>query len=183
MYQPQVALIQSSPAFRTARLAEIELGSLVVLREGAGLALRADALSARGDLTVGVLRLGPGAVRFERCALDTVLVAFDIGYLVEADLTSLAARSPDSGDLIVTANRPPAGLYVTGLFDGTAGLLDLATAVIRPFVSARSALQLALNWKLVEREQRTRVLFAHEGESLEPARRELPRRAYGEDSD
>jgi len=183
MYQPQVPLIQSSPAFRTARLAEIELGRLVLLREAAGVGVRADALSARGDLSEGVLRLSPGAVRFERCALDAVLVAIDIDYLVEADLTSLAARSPDSGDLIVAANRPPAGLFVTGLFGGTPGLLDLATAVIRPYVSARSSLQVALRWTLVEREQRTRVLLAHESDPAEPALRELPRRVFGEDSD
>jgi len=183
MYQPQVPLIQSSPAFRTARLAEIELGSLVLLREPAGIGVRADALSARGDLTEGVLRLSPGAARFERRALDTVLVALDIAYLLEADLTSLAERSPDCGDLIVAANRPPAGLYVTGLFGGTPGLLDLGTAVIRPYMAARSSLQVALRWKLVEREQRSRVLFAQDIEVAEPAAREAPRRAFGEDSD
>jgi hypothetical protein len=183
VYQPQVPLIQSSPAFRTARLAEIELGNLVLLREGAGVGVRADTLSARGELTEGVLRLSPGAVRFERCALDAVLVALDISYLVEADLTSLALRAPDSGDLIVAPNRPPAGLYVTGLFGGTPGLLDLASAIIRPYVAARSSAQLALNWQLVEREQRTRVLFAHQGEVAEPARQERPRRLFGEDSD
>jgi hypothetical protein len=183
MYQPQVPLIPSSPAFRTARLAQIELGSLVLLREGAGIGIRADALSARGDLSEGVLRLKPGAVRFERCALDTVLVAMDLSYLVEADLTSLAARVPDSGDLIVAANRPPAGLCVTGLFDGTPGLLDFGSAVIRPYVAARSSLQLAFSWTLAEREQRSRVLFTHEGDAAEPARKEPPRRVYGEDGD
>ena len=145
--------------------------------------MRADALSAGGDLTEGVLRLSPGAVRFERCALDALLVAIDIDYLLEADLTSLAARPPDSGDLIVAANRPPAGLYVTGLFGGTPGLLDFGTAVIRPYVAARSSTQVALSWKLVEREQRARVLFAHETERAQPVLRELPRRVYGEDSD
>ena len=59
MYQPQVPLVQLSPAFRTARLAEIELGHLILLRAGAGggagLGMRADALSARGDLSEGLL--------------------------------------------------------------------------------------------------------------------------------
>ncbi len=175
--------MQSSPAFRSARLAEIELGTLILLRDPAGLGVRADALSGRADLSEGVLRLAPGMARFERCALDAVLVAIDLAYLVEADLTSLAARAPQSGDLIIAANRPPAGLYVTGLFGGTPGLLELGSALIRPFVSTRSAPQVTCGWKLVEREQRTRVLFTHEGESAEPAYQELPRRVYGEDSD
>jgi hypothetical protein len=183
MYQPQVPLIASSPEFRTARLAQIELGSLVLLRDAVGIGVRADALSARGELTEGVLRLSPGMVRFERCALDTVLVAMDISYLVEADLTSIAARAPDSGDLIIAANRSPAGLCVTGLFGDTTGLLDLASAIIRPYVGARNAPQVACSWKLVEREQRARVLLTHEGEDAQAVRPALTRRAYREDSD
>ena len=183
MYQPPVPLIASSPAFRTARLAEIELGTLVLLREGPGIGMRADALSAAGELTEGVLRLSPGTVRFERCALDAVLVALDVAYLLEADLTSLGARVPDSGDLVVAANRPPAGLCVLGLFAGTPGLLDLASATIRPYIAARSSQQVACSWRLVEREQRTRVLLVHAGEVAEPARHERPRRVFGEDSD
>src|SRR5579863_6256961 len=172
MYQPQVPLMQSSPAFRTARLAEVELGTLVLLREASGVGVRADALSARGELTEGVLRLSPGAVRFERGALDAVLVAMDVSYLIEADLADLGPRAPDSGDLMVAPNRPPAGLYVTGLFGGTPGLLDLATAVIRPYVLARASPAVALNWRLVERDERARVLFAHQGAVAEPARLE-----------
>src|ERR1700722_4119473 len=183
MYQPQVPLIASSPSFRTARLAEIELGSLVLLRERTGVGIRADSLSARGDRSEGVRRLSPGMVRFERCALDAVLVAMQVAYLLEPDLASVTSRAPDSGDLIVAPNRPPAGLFVTALFDGTAGLLDLGTAIIRPYVTTRSSLQVAFGWRLVEREQRSRVLFAHEGELAEPVRREAPRRAYSEDSD
>jgi|HubBroStandDraft_6_1064221.scaffolds.fasta_scaffold245858_2 hypothetical protein len=183
MYQPQVPLIASSPEFRTARLAQIELGSLVLLRDAAGIGVRADALSAHGDLTEGVLRLSPGMVRFERCALDAVLVAMGISYLVEADLTSIAARAPESGDLIIAPNRSPAGLCVTGLFGDTPGLLDLASAIIRPYGAARTSLQVACRWKLVEREQRTRVLLAHEEEDAQPVPSAPARRTYGEDSD
>jgi hypothetical protein len=183
VYQPQVPLIASSPEFRTARLAQIELGSLVLLRDAAGIGVRADVLSARGELTAGVLRLSPGMVRFEHCALDAVLVAMDISYLVEADLTSIAARAPESGDLIIAPNRSPAGLCVTGPFGDTPGLLDLASAIIRPYVAARGAPQVACSWRLVERDQRTRVLLSHEAEDTEPARPAATRRAYREDSD
>ena len=185
MYQPQVPLVQLSPAFRTARLAEIELGRLILLRAGvgggAGLGIRADALSARGDITEGLLRLSGGPARFERYALDDVLVAIDIEYVLEADLTSVAARTPVSGDLIVAPNRPAAGVFIANPWSGSDGLLDLASALIRPYVAARSAPQTALSWKLTEREQRTRVLLARETpEALAP---QLPRRAFGEDSD
>ena len=96
MYQPQVPLIAMSPGFRAVQLAEVELGRLVLLRPAAdiaaaaGIGLRADALSAQGDLTVGVLRLRP--TRFERCALDDAVIAIDIDYLLEADLASAVAR-------------------------------------------------------------------------------------------
>jgi hypothetical protein len=184
MYQPQVPLIASSPEFRTARLAQVELGGLILLRDVAAIGVRADALSARGDLTEGVLRLGPGMVRFVRCALDSVLVALQISYLVEADLTSLTARVPEPGDLVIAPNRSPAGLCVTGAFGDTPGVLDLGSAIIRPYVTTRGPPQVACRWKLVEREQRTRVLLAHEGE--DDSRTAVPapaRRSYGEDSD
>jgi hypothetical protein len=185
MYQPQVPLVQLSPAFRTARLAEIELGHLILLRAGvgggAGLGMRADALSARGDLSEGLLRLSGGPTRFERCGLDDVLVAIDIDYVLEADLTSIAARAPISGDLIVAPNRPAAGVFVANPWNGSNGLLDLASAVIRSYVAPRAATQTALSWKLTERAQRSRVLLAHE--APEGLATELPRRAFGEDSD
>src|SRR5579863_1658765 len=107
MYQPQVPLIAMSPGFRSAQLAEIELGRLVLLRAAAdiaaapGIGLRADALSAQGDLSVGVLRLRP--TRFERCALDEAVIAIDLDYLLEPDLASAVARAPRSGDLLVAA--------------------------------------------------------------------------------
>lgn len=185
MYQPQVPLVQLSPAFRSARLAEIELGQLILLRAaaggGAGLGMRADALSARGDLTEGLLRLSGGPVRFERYALDDVLVAIDIEYVLEADLTSIVARAPVSGDLIIAPNRPAAAMFIANPWAGNNGLLDLASAVIRPCVAPRSATQTALGWQLSEREQRSRVLLAHE--APEALAQELPRRAFGEDSD
>jgi hypothetical protein len=72
MYEPPVALIPTSPVFKTQRLGEVELGRLVLLRDsanaggGAGIGLRVEALSARGELSEGVLRLSGGPTRFER---------------------------------------------------------------------------------------------------------------------
>ena len=187
MYQPQVPLISMSPGFRSAQLAEIELGRLVLLRPAGdigsapGLGLRADALSAQGDLTVGVLRLRP--TRFERCALDDALIAVELDYLLEADLASAVARAPSSGDLVVAARRPAAaGLYVAQLWGSAGGLLDMASAVIRPFGAApQASAQVVLGWRLVEREQRTRTLF--ECMPAEPYVQELPRRVHAEDCD
>jgi len=186
MFEPQVPLIALSPAVRSARLAEIELGRLLVLRAtnsaAAGLGVRADALSARAELSAGVLRLSGGPVRFEALALETMLAALEIEYLLEADLPGLAMRAPASGDLIVTSGRPAAGLFVSRPGDeGAAALFDPATATLRPYLTPRVATQLALGWRLVERAQRTRVLLEYR--APEPYARELPHRAYGEDGD
>jgi hypothetical protein len=181
MYQPQVPLMQMSPAFRTARLAEVELGCLVLLHDEAGVGVRADALSARGDLSEGVLRLSGGAVRFERRRLEEAVIAIDIEYELQADLTAVLARAPEPGDLIVAPNRPTAGLFVANLWGGGNGLLDVASALIRPYLATRAAPQTVLAWKLIERSERSRVLLVHE--AAEPMSRELPRRAYGEDCD
>ncbi len=193
MYQPQVPLIAMSPGFRAAQLGEIELGRLVLLRPAAdigaapGIGLRADALSAQGDLTVGVLRLRP--TRFERCALDDAMITIDLDYLLEPDLASAVARAPRSGDLVVAARRPAAaGIYVAPLWGSAGGLLDIASAVIRPFGAApKTAAQVVLGWRLVEREQRTRTLFervaAEQRVPAEPYVQELPRRVHGEDCD
>ena len=186
MFEPQAPLIALSPAVRSARLAEIELGRLLVLRAtnsaAAGLGVRADALSARAELSAGVLRLSGGPVRFEALALETMLAALEIEYLLEADLPGLAMRAPASGDLIVTSGRPAAGLFVSRPGDeGAAALFDPATATLRPYLTPRVATQLALGWRLVERAQRTRVLLEYR--APEPYARELPHRAYGEDGD
>ena len=187
MYQPQVPLIRMSPAFRTVKLAAVGLGRLVLLRAAGdlpaspGLGLRADALSAQGDLTEGALRLGD-PIRFERGALEESVVAVEIDYLLEADLASVARRTPTSGDLVLAAHRPgAAGIYVANLWRGTAGVLDIASAVIRPFAGRADTVEIVFSWKLVEREHRSRTLF--ERTVSEPAVQERPRRVYGEDCD
>lgn len=186
MYQSAVPLIHLTPAFRNARLAEVELGRLILLRAsadssgGAGVGVRADALSARGELTEGVLRLSGGPTRFERAGLAETVIAIEVDYLLEADLASAAVRAPTSGDLIVASTHPCAGVFVANLWPGTGGLLDIASAVIRPFAPGKMT-QVALSWKLVERDQRTRILL--ERSTPEPFTRELPRRVYSEDCD
>lgn len=187
MYQPPVALIPTSPVFRTQRLGEVELGRLVLLRDsadaagGPGIGLRAETLSARGDLSEGVLRLSGGPIRFERRGLDDTLVAIDIDYVLEADLGSAAVRALSCGDLVVTPHRPAAAVYVASLWQGAGGLLDIASAIIRPFTAPASPAHVALAWKLVERDHRTRTLFEHV--APEPLARNLPRRMSGEDCD
>lgn len=188
MYQPQVPLIRMSPIFRAAKLAAVELGRLVLLRAapdlpgGTTLGVRTDALSAQGDLTEGVLRLGAVA-RFERCGLEESVIAIEIDYLLEADLSSAAQRPLCSGDLVVAVQRPAAaGIYVADLWrGGGAGLLDIASAVIRPFAAPANAAHTVLSWKLVEREQRGRTLF--ERGAPEPPAPERLRRIPEEDCD
>ena len=67
---------------------------------GPGLGLRCDALSARGDLTEGAVRLA-GPVRFERLALDESVIAVEADYLLEPLLASAVARTPIPGDLVL----------------------------------------------------------------------------------
>jgi hypothetical protein len=98
-------------------------------------------------------------------------------------LASAVARAPSSGDLVVAARRPAAaGIYLAQQWGSAAGLLDIASAVIRPFGAApKASAQVVLGWRLVEREQRTRTLF--ERMPAEPYVQELPRRIHGEDCD
>jgi hypothetical protein len=191
LYQPQIPLIETSPGFKARRLGEVELGRLVLLRESAaghGIGLRADALSARGDLAEGVLRLSGGAVRFERHRLEDTVMALEIAFVLEADPVNAAARSPRSGDLIVSAGRTATGMFVAHLWDSADGLLDTASAVIRPYGAQGETT--VLPWRLVERDNRARVLFTH-GTSAAPEKYEKeryleeppPRRTFVEDSD
>jgi hypothetical protein len=188
MYEPPVALIPTSPVFRTQRLGEIELGRLVLLRDpadasgGAGIGVRVEALSARGDLSEGVLRLSGGSPCFECRALDDTLIALDIDYVLEADLGSAAVRALSSGDLLVTPSRPAAAVYVASLWGGAGGLLDIASAIIRPFSASASPAHVVLAWKLVERDHRARTLFEHVAPEP-PLARSLPRKMSGEDCD
>ena len=188
MYEPPVALIPTSPLFRTQRLGEIELGRLVLLRDpadssgDAGIGVRVEALSARGDLSEGVLRLSGGSPRFERRALNDTLIALEIDYVLEADLGSAAVRAPSSGDLLVAPTRPVAAVYVASLWQGAGGLLDIASAIIRPFTAPATPAHVVLAWKLVERDHRARTLFEHAAPEP-PLTRNLPRRVSGEDCD
>ena len=189
MYQPPVALIATSPVFRTQRLGEIELGRLVLLRDpadisgDAGIGVRVEALSARGDLSEGVLRLSGGSPRFERRALNDAVIAIELDYVLEADLASAAAaypelRRPPRGS--AAAPRPPCTSRACG--SGAGGLLDIASAIIRPFTAPASPAHVVLAWKLVEREHRARTLFEHAAPEL-PLARNRPRRMSGEDCD
>jgi hypothetical protein len=173
-FRPQTQLIEMIPGFQTRRLSEIELGRLVLLGNyrdtmaTAGIAIRADALSRAGDITEGVVRLGGGRVRFERHELDQDVIAVDIEYLLEPDLASAAVRAPVAGNLIVPTAGRAAGVLVAGPWQGL-GLLDIASAVARPFAdSSTHNLHVSLAWQLVDREERRRILFirhASEGRS------------------
>ena len=189
MHQPQVPMIETYPQFKPRRLAEVELGRLVVVGTSpdglgrAGLALRVDALSAQGDPTEGVLRLGAGPVRFERHALDEQVVAIDVEYVLQADLDSIATRRLQSGDLVLAAERPAATLFVAAPWRDGDGLLDVSSAIIRPFAdSERRARHVALSWALVEFENRQRVFYRHDPPEEEVARAP-PRRSVSEDCD
>jgi hypothetical protein len=165
--QPRASLIASSPALKIRRLAEVELGGLLLLGEprdgrgGAGLAIRADALSRGGDLSEGAVRLGGGAVRFEPCALDASVIALEVEYLLEPDLQRATVRSPEAGDLLAAAGSVTvAGILIAGAWREPYSLLDLETATVRPLASGAAA-RLSLGWQLVEARARGRILFRH----------------------
>ena len=160
---PRTPLIELRPRCRTLRLAEIELGRLVLLDapRGAGLlAIRADALSGQGELSEGVLRLG-APPRFERRRLDDPLLALELEYCIEPDLASARVRAPAAGDLVLARGAAASGLWLPAPFGGA--LLDLATTLLRPYApEAAGPPRLALQWQLVERAQH-RTLFRHGG--------------------
>ncbi len=179
-------LIQMLPGLKAKRLGEIELGRLVLLGNAAdgsanaGIAIRADALSRAGDITEGVVRLGGGPLRFERHALDETLVAIEVEYVLEPDLTGAAVGPAAAGDLIVSPTGG-AELVVTGPWQGF-GILDIRSAVARPFAQERAAgLQLRLAWQLVHREERRRIIFARA--AREPRFAPVPRYASEPDGD
>jgi hypothetical protein len=164
---PRASLIASSPALRSRRLAEVELGGLLLLGEprdgrgGAGLAIRADALSRAGDVTEGAVRLAGGAPRFESYALDASVIALEVGYLLEPDLQSAAVHPPEPGDLLAAAGGATvSGIVIAGAWREPYSLLDLATAMVRP-LSPGAAVRLSLSWQLVEARERSRILFRH----------------------
>lgn len=168
---PRPPLIELHPRCRPLRLAEVELGRLVLLDapRGAGLlAIRADALSAQGELAEGVLRLDAAQPRFERRRLDDPLLALEIEYLIEPDLASARVRAPCSGDLVLSRAAYAAGLWLPAPFGGA--LLDLATALLRPCSADTAQLpRLALHWHLIERAAHRRILFSHGAAAPEAA--------------
>jgi hypothetical protein len=187
MYQPQTPLITTSPRFRNRRLAEIELGQLVLLATGddvtgsASLGIRGDALSRRGEIIEGVFRLGAASVVFERHGLDDNLAALEIEYELQADLAGSMSQVRRPGDLLVRLPGAHTSLVVAGPWDGP-GLLDLGSAVARAYTEDPPRTRsIALSWRLVDRRDRSHVLF----------RRTPPERAFepplkqprGEDSD
>jgi hypothetical protein len=188
MYQPQTPLIETSPRFRNRRLAEIELGQLVLLREesaqsAATLGIRGDALSRRGDVLEGVFRLSAHAVTFERRALDETLTALEIDYDLQADLAGPMSLARRPGDLLVRTPGSLASLIVGGPWDGRPGLLDLASAVARPYADEPPGTSsVCMSWRLVDRNDRSRILYQRQ--FAERAIEATPRqRAGGEESD
>ncbi len=188
MYQPQTPLIETSPRFRNRRLAEIELGQLVLLdddadaRAGASLGIRGDALSRRGEIIEGIFRLSGHSVLFEQHPLEESLTALEIEYDLQADLAGPVSRARQSGDLLVRLPGAHTSLVVAGPWEGRPGLLDLASAIARPFTEDPPRTRsLALSWRLVDRQDRGRVLFQRRA----PDRAiESPiKRPQGEDSD
>ena len=188
MYQPQTPLIATSPRFRSRRLAEIELGQLILLGEddeapgSAALGIRGDALSRRGEIIEGLFRLGGAGVVFERHALDANLAALEIEYDLQADLAGAVSQAPQPGDLVVQLPGAHTALIVAGPWDGRPGMLDLASAIARALPADAPRMRaVALSWRLVDRADRSRVLFQRGApERTPPAPVKRPR---GEDSD
>ncbi len=188
MYQPQTPLIETSPRFRSRRLAEIELGGLILLDDDAdgpgdaGLGIRGDVLTRGGEIMEGLFRLTGAGVVFERHALDENLTALEIEYDLQADLAGTMSHSPKPGDLVVRLPGAHSALVVEGPWGGRPGLLDLASAMARAFTAdAPRTRAVALSWRLVDRQDRSRVLFQRAAtERVEPA---PAKRARVEDSD
>lgn len=171
MYQPRPPLIELSPRLINRRLSEVELGRLLLAGDvggSASFAIRGDVLTERGDLIEGLFRLGADRIRFERCALSERVVAIETPFVLEAELGSLTRRPAAVGDLLLSeASGGSAGLLIEGPWARGEGLLDLASAVARPYGDGSPApATLVASWRLVEREDRSRVIFRRIGSEL-----------------
>jgi hypothetical protein len=176
-----------SPKLRTKRLSEVELGRLVLLGDsadesGPGIGIRGDVLSERAEIIEGVFRLYTDSVSFQRQELNKKVVAIEIDFLLEADLSSAVVRTVEVGDLVISSISAAGGVFVTGPWQGAGGLLDLASAVARPLgKEIRSGSNLVLTWQLVDRHERSKVLYRRYSRERPPERR--PRHTFTEDSD
>jgi hypothetical protein len=184
MYQPRQPLIELSPRLVSKRLSEVELGQLLLAGEASsrtGLALRGDVLTERGGLIEGLFRLHDDLVSFERRELGARVVAIETAFVLEAELASAARRPAEIGDLLLSGTSGTAGVLVAGPWARGAGLLDLASAVARPYGESTDAHFVVTDWRLVEREQRSRLLYRRSaGESVAEERWREP---LGEDAD
>jgi hypothetical protein len=163
MYQPHPPLIELSPRLSMRRLSEVELGRLLLAGAagaGPGFAIRGDVLTERGDIIEGLFRLHAERIRFERRDLSDRVVAIETVFVLEAELDSIARRPAAVGDLLLSEVSGSAGVLVEGPWRRGEGLLDLASAIARPYAEGPAAdATLIAGWRLVEREGRSRVIF------------------------
>ena len=185
MYQPRQPLIELSPRLTARRLSEVELGQLLLVADdaaGPGIGIRGDVLSTRGDVIEGLFRLHGELIRFERRELGERVVAIELAYVLEAELGSAGRRSPEPGDLLLSGASGSAGVLVAGPWPRGEGLLDLGSAVARAYErGAQTPALVVPDWRLIGREQRSRVLFRRT--ASEPASGERWREPPGEDCD
>jgi hypothetical protein len=180
MYQPRPPLIELSPRLTMRRLSEVELGRLLLAADagaGPGFAIRGDVLTERGDIIEGLFRLHADRIRFERRELDERVVAIETAFVLEAELDSITRRAAAVGDLLLSEVSGSAGVLVAGPWTCGEGLLDLASAVARPRAEGPAALAtLVASWRLVAREERSRVIFRRYASEPRPPEpwRELP---------
>jgi len=175
MYQPRQPLIEMSPRLVTRRLSEVELGQLLLVSDrsaGSGIGIRGDVLSQQGDVSEGLFRLQADLIRFERRELSEKVVAIELAFVLEAELGSATRRAPAWGDLLLSGASGSAGVLVAGPWPRGEGLLDLASAVARPYEpGAQAPAMIVTEWQLVDREARSRVLFRHTPSDEGPAER------------
>jgi len=176
MYQPRPPLIELRPRLTICRLSEVELGRLLLTGAGPGFGIRGDVLTERGDIIEGLFRLHADRIRFERRELSDRVVAIETAFVLQADLDSIARRPAAVGDLLLSAVSGSAGVLVEGPWRRGEGLLDLASAIARPYAEGpAAAATLIASWRLEEREERARVLFRrYASEPRDELWRELP---------
>jgi hypothetical protein len=108
-------------------------------------------------------------------------VTIESAFVLEAELASATRRTADIGDLLLSGASGTAGVLVEGPWPRGVGLLDLASAVARPYGESNDAHFIVTDWRLVEREQRSRLLYRRlPGGSVRPKRWHEP---PGEDAD
>jgi hypothetical protein len=164
MVDKKGAAVRIRPRLERRALQDIRPGELMLLSHTVPptstveFGIRAEALVKGEGPAHGVVLLGRTSAKFESYEVnDTRIVVFDCELVPDVARATFSAPRP--GDLMITSTGPC--LFVTDLYMGTTGVLDLTTGVATGQRMQRPAI--VMPWSLVDCFERTLFTFTREG--------------------